>query len=82
MIKTIFEEKYDEGLAEGIAVGEAKALAEKAETVLTFLRARFKRVPKTVAEKIRGAKDKVVLDSWAVLAATCESMAEFAKHLP
>ncbi|HBT75733.1 MAG TPA: hypothetical protein DEB39_02145 [Planctomycetaceae bacterium] len=85
MIKTIFEEKYDEGVAEGEARGEAKAeakaLTEKAETILTFLRARFKKVSKSVEQKIRDAKDKVVLDSWAVHAATCRSLDEFSKYL-
>ena len=85
MIKTIFDEKFDEGVAvgeaRGLAQAETKALAEKSETILTFLRARFKRVPKDVAQTVRQAKDKTVLDSWAAHAATCESMAEFERAL-
>lgn len=81
MIKTLFEEKFDEGVAVGEANAEAKALAEKAETVLTFLRARFKKVSKAVEDKVRKVKDKVVLDSLAAHAATCESLGEFEKHL-
>ena len=89
MIRTIFEEKFDEGLAEGIAEGivigetrsragaEAKMLEEKAETILAFLQARFRKLPKAVERKIRKTRDKVVLDSWVVHAGTCQTIKEF-----
>ena len=67
MMKTIFEERE--------AIGEARG---KAETVLTVLQARFKRVPKKVESAIRQLTDPIALDSWAVLAATCQSIDEFA----
>ena len=74
MIKTIFEEKYDEGVAMG------KAEAER-NMVLTFLRAKFKRVPKEVEKAILAISDPIALESWAAQAATCRSMDEFAEAL-
>ena len=74
MIKTIFEEHAD--IAE--ARGEARG---KAETVLTVLRARFKKVPKEVEKSIRAMTDSIALESWAATAATCATMDEFADML-
>ena len=74
MIKSIFDEKIDEG----IAIGEAKA---GRNMVLTVLRARFKRVPKEVEKAILAMNDTISLESWAAQAATCESMGEFAEML-
>ena len=70
MIKTIFDEKVDEGIAIG-----------KIETLLKILRARFKRVPKETERIISQMTDPIALDSWAVQAATCRSMDEFAEML-
>jgi hypothetical protein len=78
MIKTIFEEKYDAGVDEGIAIG---AVRGKAETVLAILRARFKRIPKEVESAIRQMTDLIALESLAVQASTCQSMDEFVKAL-
>ena len=90
MIKTIFEEKYDEGVITGIAAGKAEGIAE-GETrgkvkagrnmILTVLRARFKRVPKDVEQAILTISDPIALESWAAQAATCQSMDEFAEAL-
>ena len=72
--------------AEGIAIGEAKGEA-KGETkagrnmVLTVLRARFRKVPKEVEKAILALSDPIALESWAVQAATCQSMDEFAQAL-
>ena len=74
MIKSIFDEKYDEGVARGEARGKAK-------TALAVLRARFKRVPKEVEKTILAMTDPIALESWAVQAATCQSMDEFAEAL-
>jgi hypothetical protein len=82
MIKTIFEEKYDEGVAEGKAEREARGESRgQAKTVLTFLRARFKSVPKSVEKAILAISDSIALESWAAQAATCQSMDEFAEAL-
>jgi hypothetical protein len=82
MIKGIFEETYDEGVAvgkaEGVAEGEAKA---GRNMVLTFLRAKFSRVPKEVERAIRAMNDPTALESWAAHAATCQTMDEFARAL-
>lgn len=75
MIKTIFEEKFDQGVAEGEARGEAKAL-------IAFLTARFQTVPKAIADRITSMNDSVALESLVVHAATCGSLEEFAEHLP
>ena len=74
MIKTIFEEKIDEG----VAIGEVKW---KAEAVLTILRTRFHQIPKDVEKAIRQMTDPIALDSWIAHATTCQSMDEFAKAL-
>ena len=78
MIKTIFEEREDIGEARGEARGVARG---KAESVLTVLRARFKRVPKSVEKAILAISDSIALESWAAQAATCQSMDEFAAAL-
>lgn len=62
----------------GEASGEIKG---KAETILTVLYARFKHVPLEVNEKLCKMTDSTALDSLAALAATCDSVADFAKAL-
>jgi len=86
MIKTIFEEKYDEGFAVGIAEGEARGEArgevrKGQNMLLTFLRAKFHKVPKDVENAIRKMTDSTAMESWAQHAATCQSIAEFAKAI-
>lgn len=78
MIKGIFEEKYDEGVAVGRAEGKAEG---KAETVLTLLRTKFNRVPKEVEKSVRQMADPVALDSLAASIINCASMDDFAKAL-
>ena len=53
----------------------------KAETILTFLHARFKRVPLETTEAICKMNDPIALDSLAEHAATCTSLEDFAKAL-
>ena len=78
MIKTLYETKYDEG----VAVGKAENVAgAKADTVLTFLRAKFKRIPKGIEKSIRQMSDPIALDSLAAHIVNCESLDEFAKEL-
>ena len=75
-LDAFFTEKYGAPwIAEGEARGEARG---KIETLLKILRARFKRVPRDVENTISKMNDPVALDSWAIHAATCESMDEFA----
>jgi len=90
MIRTIFEEKYDEGFAVGIAEGEAKGKAEGTaegevrkgrNMLLAFLRAKFHKIPKDVENTIRKMTDSTAMESWAQHAASCQSMAEFAKAI-
>ena len=74
MIKTIFEEREE--------IGEARGKAEEGRNmVLAVLRARFNRIPKSVEKAVCKMSDPVALESWAVQAATCKSMAEFAESL-
>ena len=89
VVETIFNKKFAEGVAEGWAGGvaegvtigevrgEAMMLQIQAEMLLTFIRSRFSRVPKAVERKIRDTKDKVVLESWAAHAGSCQTMKEF-----
>ena len=82
-LDTYFTEKYGpQFIAEGEARGEAKWKAEGGRTaVLAVLRARFKRVPKGIEKTIRAIADPVALESWAVQAATCQTLDEFAEAL-
>ena len=80
MIKTIFEEKFDEGVAVGEARGEARGIIKKGrEVLLKILRKKFNKVPRDVENTISKMTDPVALDSWAEHALDCQSMAEFAK---
>jgi len=83
MIKTIFEEKFDEGVVVGEVRGEARgeAKGEARGKVLATLQVRFRKVPKDVEKTIRSMADLTALASWAEYAATCQSMNEFAKAL-
>ena len=65
------------GEARGEARGEAKVLQLQAEMLLTFIRSRFGRVPKAVERKIRDTKDKIVFESWAAHAGSCQTVKEF-----
>ena len=78
MIKTMFEEREDIGRAEGRIEGEAKG---KADTLLKILRAKFDKIPKATEQAISQMTDPIALDSWAIHAATCQSMEEFAQAL-
>ena len=78
MIKTILEEKFDEG----IAIGEAKSEVKwKVDTLLKIIRGKFGKIPKETEKAISQMTDPIALDSWAVHAATCQSMKEFAEAL-
>ena len=80
MIKSIFDEKYDAGVAVGEAKGETKGRAEAGrEMLLKILRKRFNRIPRDVENTIQKMTDPIALDSWAEHALDCQSMAEFAK---
>jgi predicted transposase/invertase (TIGR01784 family) len=71
-----------EGKAEGMTIGEARGEARgKAETILAILRGRFRKTSKSVEIAIRQMVDPIALDSWAVQAATCESLDEIEKSL-
>ena len=85
MVETIFDRKFAEGVAvgeargvaRGVAMGEAKVLHEKAELIMTFLQARFGSVSEAVERKIRNTEDKIVLESWAAHAGSCQTVEEF-----
>ena len=82
MAETIQRGIFQQGVAEGEARGEARGKLNKGrEVLLKILRARFKRVPRDVENTIRKMTDPIALDSWAVHAATCESMNEFAEAI-
>ena len=82
MIKTIFEEKYDAGKAEGVAIGEAKGKAEAGrEIILESIRERFGKVPKSIEKAINQMNDPIALKSLAVRTANCKTLDEFAGEL-
>ena len=79
----IFSEKLDAICNEQWGVpAEARGKAEAGRNmVLAVLRGRFKRVPRNTERAIRNMSDPVALESWAVQAATCQSLDEFAKAM-
>jgi hypothetical protein len=78
MIKSCFDELRDEG----IAIGEERSeIKWKADMLLKVLRGKFNKVPKEVEKAIRQMTDPIALESWAIHAATCQSMDEFAEAL-
>ena len=74
MIKTIFEEKYDAGIADG----EVKW---KAEMVLKALQTKFKKVPKHIERAVLAKTDVVVLESLLAQIFRCDTLDEFAELL-
>jgi hypothetical protein len=75
----LYADKWEaRGEARGEIRGEARG---KAQTILAILRKRFNRVPKDTKRTILSMNDPVALESWAVQAAICESLAEFATAL-
>jgi len=80
MIKTIFEEKYDEGIAIGEARGEARGKAEAGRNmVLTFLRKKFKKVPKGIEQAVHAMSDPIALESLLEHAVDSNTVEEFAE---
>ena len=78
MIKTIFEEKYDAGKAEG----EAKGSTETArEIILESIREKFGKVPKNIERAINQMNDPIALKSLAVRTGNCKTLAEFEAEL-
>jgi len=74
-----FSEKYGPRyFAEGEVRGEARG---GQKTVLAVLRARFKKIPKDTERTILSLTDPIALESWAVQAATCQSIEEFSQAI-
>jgi hypothetical protein len=61
------------------AVAKERVVA-KAETVLTLLRTKFKRVPKEIEKAVRQMSDPVALDSRAAHIVNCKSLNDFAEE--
>ena len=70
MIKTIFDEKYEAG----VAIGEAKA-------IIKILTRNFGDVPPTVRDKLHTIHDPDVLGQLTDIALDCETFAEFEQVL-
>ncbi len=78
MALTAAEVLRREGEARGKAMGKAMGEAMgKAHAILTVLESRFGAVPATLKKSVAACGDSKVLDSWTVLAATCNSLKEF-----
>jgi hypothetical protein len=78
MIKTVFEEKFDEG----IAVGEARSEVKwKAEMVLKAIRRKFKQVPKKIEDTVLAMTDPIALDSMHEHAIGSNTLDEFTSML-
>ena len=68
----------DQFIEEGIVIGEARG---KAEAIVTFLRVRFGKVPKTTKTAVISITNLKTLEKLNKLAASCRSMAEFENAL-
>ena len=74
MIKSIFDEKYDVGFADGKAeLGR--------NMVLTALRTKFGKVPKGLEKGVLGMSDPIALESLLAQAIQCNTLNEFADLL-
>jgi len=78
MIKTIFEEKFDAGVAKGKAEEKTETARE---LILAILREKFGKVPKSTERAINQMNDPIALKSLAVRTANCKTLAEFAEEL-
>jgi hypothetical protein len=93
MIKTIFDEKYEAGVAEGFEKGEVIGFekgeakerdlwaTDKIETLLQILTNRLSDVPPTIGDKLHTINDIDVLSLLTKVALNCRSLAEFEQAL-
>jgi hypothetical protein len=77
MIKTIFDEKYDAGVAVGIEKGIEKGI----ETLQRILTKRLGDVPSAVRDKLHTIHDLDALGQLTDVALDCQSLAEFEQAL-
>ena len=85
MIKTIFDEKYEQGIAEGEARGIEKGIERGIErgieTLLHILTKRLGNVPTGVCDKLHAIHDLNELGQLTDVALDCETFAEFEQAL-
>ena len=80
---TIYQEIIEKGKREGLREGESKGeIKGKQEAVLVVLCSRFDRVSQSVQRQVSNVTGTKTLARLLDRAATCESLAEFRKHLP
>jgi hypothetical protein len=78
MIKTVFEEKIDEG----IAIGEGRSEVKwKADMVLKALRKKFGKIPKKIEQAVLAMSDPIALESLLEHVFDCKTLDEFATML-
>ena len=78
MRKTIFEEKYDAGVAVGIAKGETITWRK---AVLSALRGKFGKVPKGIEKMVQAMSDPIALESLVVRVGQSDTLDEFMADL-
>jgi hypothetical protein len=78
MIKTIFEEKIDEGVAIGEARGEVKSARN---LVLKALQKKFKKIPKNIERSVLSMSDLIALESLLEHVFDSNTLDEFATAL-
>ena len=78
MRKTMFEKKFDEGIAVGEARGKTEA---ERNMVLKALHTKFKKVPKQIERAVLAKSDPIVLESLLVQVFHCDTLDEFAEGL-
>ena len=78
MTRTICGSAFDDDASDGRAKGKVKG---KIAALLSFLQAKFQRVPSEIEFAIRRMTDPVALDSLIAYATTCQTLDEFEKAL-
>ena len=77
MIKTIFEEEYETGFAQGEAKERNLWATDKVETLLRILTKRLGEVSPNVRNKLNSINDRVVLGELTDYALDCQTLDEF-----
>jgi len=81
MIKTIFDEKYEAGIATGFEKASNAWATDKIENVLQILTRRIGDVPSSVRDKLHAIHDIDVLGQLTNVAWDCQTFTEFESAL-
>ncbi|MFQ6071380.1 MAG: hypothetical protein ACE5KT_01580, partial [Methanosarcinales archaeon] len=75
---SMYQYLFKDAIEEGMEKGEKKGIEK---SIISVLRARFKRVPKTITTKIKNIKDNTTLEKLLVEAVNAKTIKDFEKKL-